>query len=95
MVTKYSGDDWNVQLVKPKAKLEEITGKPVPYFAYPFGLWNKEAIPEIKKSGYQMGYILSTKRDSIDPLYTIRRMIVSGTWTTERMMKSTESTFSN
>jgi peptidoglycan/xylan/chitin deacetylase (PgdA/CDA1 family) len=25
-VTKYTGDDWNTQLVKPKAKLEEITG---------------------------------------------------------------------
>lgn len=93
MVTKYSGEDWNTQLVKPKTKLEEIIGKPVTYFAYPFGLWNKEAIPEIKKSGYQMAFILSTKRDSIDPLYTIRRMIVSGTWTTEGMMKSTESTF--
>jgi peptidoglycan/xylan/chitin deacetylase (PgdA/CDA1 family) len=94
MVTKYSGEDWNTQLVKPKAKLEEIIAKPVTYFAYPFGLWNKEAIPEIKKSGYQMAFILSTKRDSIDPLYTVRRMIVSGTWTTEGMMKSTESTFS-
>ena len=93
MVTKYSGEDWNTQLVEPKTKLEEITGKPVTYFAYPFGLWNKEAIPEIKKSGYQMAFILSTKRDSIDPLYTIRRMIVSGTWTTEGMMKSTGSTF--
>ena len=93
MVTKYSGDDWNTQLVKPKAKLEDIIGKPVTDFAYPFGLWNTAAIPELKKSGYKMAYILSTKRDSIDPLYTIRRMIVSGTWTTERMMKSTESTF--
>jgi hypothetical protein len=27
------------------------------------------------------------------PLYTIRRMIVSGTWTTEGMMNATESTF--
>ncbi|TDE06754.1 polysaccharide deacetylase family protein [Flavobacterium hiemivividum] len=93
MVTKYSGEDWNTQLVKPKAKLEEIIGKPLTDFAYPFGLWNTAAIPELKKSGYKMAYILSTKRDSIDPLYTIRRMIVSGTWTTERMMKSTESTF--
>lgn len=95
MVTKYAGEDWNTQLVKPKAKLEEIIGKPIPYFAYPFGLWNKEAIPEIKKSGYQMAFILSTKRDSIDPLFTIRRMIVSGNWSTERMMKSMESTFVN
>lgn len=95
MVTKYAGEDWNTQLVKPKAKLEEIIGKPISYFAYPFGLWNKEAIPEIKKTGYKMAFILSTKRDSIDPLYTIRRMIVSGNWSTERMMKSMEETFVN
>lgn len=95
MVTKYAGEDWNTQLVKPKVKLEEIIGKPITNFAYPFGLWNKEAIPEIKKSGYQMAFILSTKRDSIDPLYTVRRMIVSGNWSTERMMKSMEATFVN
>lgn len=95
MVTKYVGEDWNTQLVKPKAKLEEIIGKPIPYFAYPFGLWNKEALPEIKKSGYKMAFILSTKRDSVNPLYTVRRMIVSGNWTTERMMQSMEGTFKN
>ena len=93
MVTKYTGDDWNTQLVKPKKKLEEIIGKPVNYFAYPFGLWNKEAIPEIKNSGYQMAFILSTKRDSTEPLYTLRRIIVSGTWSTSGMLKSIESSF--
>lgn len=95
MVTKYTAEDWNTQLVKPKAKLEGIIEKPISYFAYPFGLWNKEAIPEIKKSGYNMAFILSTKRDSIDPLYTVRRMIVSGNWSTERMMKAVETTFVN
>ena len=93
MVTKYSGDDWNIQLNKPKAKLEEIIGKPVTYFAYPFGLWNPTVIPEIKKSGYQMAFILSTKRDANDPLYTIRRIIVSGTWSAEGMLKAMESSF--
>ena len=93
MVTKYSGDDWNIQLHKPKAKLEEIIGKPVTYFAYPFGLWNPTVIPEIKKSGYQMAFILSTKRDPNDPLYTIRRIIVSGTWTADGMIKAMESSF--
>ncbi|HJS00422.1 MAG TPA: polysaccharide deacetylase family protein, partial [Flavobacterium sp.] len=91
MVTKYTGEDWNTQLVKPKTKLEEIIAKPVSYFAYPFGLWNKEAIPEIKKSDYKMAFILSTKRDSIDPLYTVRRMIVSGNWSAERMIKAMET----
>lgn len=93
MVTKYTGDDWNLQLVKPKAKLEETIGKPISDFAYPFGLWNTAAIPEIKKSAYKMGYILATKRDTTDPIYTIRRIIVSGTWSTEGMMKSINSSF--
>ena len=93
MVTKYTGDDWNTQLVKPKTKLEEIIGKPVTYFAYPFGLWNKAAIPELKKSGYQMAYILATKRDSVDPLYTIRRVIVAGQWSTPSTMEAIKSSF--
>lgn len=93
MVTKYTGDDWNTQLVKPKAKLEEIIGKPVTDFAYPFGLWNTAAIPELKKSDYKMAYILATKRDPVDPLYTIRRIIVSGTWSTQGMMNSINSSF--
>lgn len=93
MVTKYTGEDWNTQLVKPKTKLEEIIGKPVTYFAYPFGLWNKAAIPELKKSEYQMAYILATKRDSVDPLYTIRRIIVAGQWSTPSTMKAIKSSF--
>jgi peptidoglycan/xylan/chitin deacetylase (PgdA/CDA1 family) len=93
MVTKYAGDDWNIQLVKPKKKLKDISGKTVDYFAYPFGLWNKEAITQVKQSGYQMAFILSTKRDSVEPLYTIRRIIVSGTWSTAGVMRSIESSF--
>ncbi len=93
MVTKYKGADWDTQLIKPKIQLEAITGKKVDYFAYPFGLWNKEAIPEIERRGYKMAFILSTKRDSTQPLYTIRRMIVPGTWSTPGMMKAMKSTF--
>ncbi len=93
MVTKYSGEDWNVQLQKPQQQLEEITGKPVKYFAYPFGLWNQAAFPEFKSRGYELAFILSTKRDSTEPLYTVRRMIVPGTWSTPGMMKAMRTTF--
>lgn len=93
MVTKYAGSTWDSQLVMPKKKLEEITGSKVNYFAYPFGLWNRESIPEIKKRDYKMAFILSGKRDSINPLFTIRRMIVPGTWTTAGMFKAMKSTF--
>jgi len=93
MVTKYSGDDWKLQLEKPKKKLEDIVGKPVRYFAYPFGLWNQAAIPELKSRGYELGFILSSKRDTIDPMFTIRRMLVTGTWSTAGMIRSMDSTF--
>lgn len=93
MVTKYTGADWDTQLVKPKLRIEKITGKTVKYFAYPFGLWNQAAIPELKSRGYKLAFILSTKRDSTEPLYTLRRMIVPGTWSTQGMLKAMKQTF--
>ena len=92
-VIKYTEADFDSQLVKPKQKLQAITGREVKYFAYPFGLWNQAAIPHIKNSGYQLAFILSTKRDSTEPLHTIRRMIVPGTWSTPGMMKAMKTTF--
>lgn len=93
MVTKYQGNDWNIQFIKPRKTIEDITGKPADYFAYPYGLWNEAAIPELKKAGFKMAFILSTKRDSIEPLYTVRRMIVPGTWSIAGMMKAMRETF--
>jgi peptidoglycan/xylan/chitin deacetylase (PgdA/CDA1 family) len=92
-VKKYTGEDWNVQLAKPKAKLESIIGKPVEYFAYPFGLWNEAAIPELKKHGYKAAYQLSDKRDQNDPVYSLRRMLVPGTMSTASMHKWMKGNF--
>jgi peptidoglycan/xylan/chitin deacetylase (PgdA/CDA1 family) len=86
-------NDWDQQLLKPTQTLETITGKPVKDFAYPFGIWSKNGIPEIKKRGFRMAFQLSTKRDSSEPLYTIRRMIVSPTWSPEGMLRTMRSTF--
>jgi peptidoglycan/xylan/chitin deacetylase (PgdA/CDA1 family) len=93
MVTKYTRASWDSQLVMPQKRLEAITGKKVQYFAYPFGLWNKEAIPVLKEHGYKLAFILSTKRDSTEPLHTIRRMIVPGQWTPQGMLKAMKTTF--
>ncbi|MBA2744912.1 MAG: polysaccharide deacetylase family protein [Flavisolibacter sp.] len=92
-VDRLQGNDWMEQFDKPKKQLEEITGKPIEYFAYPFGIWSQDAIPEIKKRGYKMSYILSTKRDSLEPLHTARRMIVSPEWTPQGMVRVMKSTF--
>ena len=93
MVTKYVGEDWDVQLLKPRRQLEEITGKKIQYFAYPFGLWNQAAITEIAARDYKLAFILSSKRDSNQPLYTVRRMIVPGAWSTPGLLKAMKSTF--
>ena len=93
LVTKYKGADWDIQLLKPKKLLEDITGKPVNYFAYPSGVWNKPAISKIKSSGYQLAFILSNERDSNEPLYTVRRLIVYGSLSTGGMLKAMKATF--
>jgi peptidoglycan/xylan/chitin deacetylase (PgdA/CDA1 family) len=92
-VKKYQGDDWITQIEKPTKTLKEITGKDVKYFAYPFGLWNKEAIPELKKRGFTSAFILAEKRDENDPLFTIRRIIASGYWNTKTLHNSIVKSF--
>lgn len=92
-VKKYAGNDWVEQIEKPSKKLEEITGKKIEYFAYPFGLWNPEAIPELKKRGMKAAFILATKRDEKDPLYTIRRIIASGYWDAKTLHRSMVNSF--
>ncbi|MDP4251898.1 MAG: polysaccharide deacetylase family protein [Bacteroidota bacterium] len=79
-VKKYSGNDWVTQIDKPTKELESITGKAIRYFAYPFGLWNTAAIPELKKRGFLAAFQLNEKLDQTDPLYSLRRIIVPGTW---------------
>ncbi|UFH54737.1 polysaccharide deacetylase family protein [Spirosoma sp. KNUC1025] len=92
-VKKYQGEDWKIQLEEPKAKLEAIIGKPVRYFAYPFGLWNKPALPEIQKRGYAAAFTLADKRDDQMPLYTVRRIIAGGQWKATTMYRNMVQSF--
>lgn len=92
-VKKYQGKDWEIQIDKPTKTLQEITGKNIHHFAYPFGLWNTEAIPELKKRGFKSAFILGTKRDETNPLFTIRRIIASGYWTPKTLSNSIKNSF--
>lgn len=86
-------NDWVEELDKPKKTIEAITGKPIYYFAYPFGVWNTTAIPELKQRGYKLAFQLSTKRDPNDPLYTVRRIIVDPHWSGQSMVKAMQASF--
>jgi peptidoglycan/xylan/chitin deacetylase (PgdA/CDA1 family) len=90
---KYQGKDWEEQLDKPTKKLEEITGKKMTEFAYPFGLWNAEGFPELKKRGFRMAFSLADKRDQNYPLFTVRRIIASGYWSPKTLHNSIVRSF--
>lgn len=92
-VKKYTDPDWITQIEKPSKQLQQITGKPIEYFAYPFGLWNKEAIPNLKKYGFKSVYQLADPLDENDPLYTVRRIIVPGTWSGTALQKAMTRSF--
>jgi peptidoglycan/xylan/chitin deacetylase (PgdA/CDA1 family) len=92
-VKKYSGNDWMIQIDKPSRQLEKITGRPIKYFAYPFGLWNREAIGQLKERDFKAAFQLSARRDDNDPLFTIRRIIVPGEWTTNTLQKCMKNSF--
>lgn len=91
-VKKYAGTDWETQIEKPTRQLETITGKKIVYFAYPFGLWNEAAIPELKKRKMIAAFQLYAKRDETDPLFTIRRIIITGS-TGQQMLTKMRTSF--
>lgn len=78
---KLKGADWEREIDVPKKKLEVLTGKPVSYFAFPYGVWNSQGLPELHKRGFLAAFQLSEKRDPNDPIMTIRRILGCGYWT--------------
>ncbi len=91
---KYTAADWVTQAVEPKKKLEDITGKPVKYFVYPFGLWNHEAAAELKKIGYLASFQLAEKKlDPEYPLQSVRRIIASGYWSPKTLHNAMKGSF--
>ncbi len=87
-VNHYEEKDWYLQLVKPKKTLEDITQKPVAFFAYPYGVWNETTADSLQKYGYKMAFTISHKKNTAKPFYTFPRMIVSGYYSADEMIKS-------
>ena len=93
MVTKYKDADWIKQVVNPKKELEKIIGSPVEYWAYPNGVYDHKGAEELSKY-FKLSFTLISKRDSVQPLQTIRRMIVPEC-SPQGLLKSMHRTFSH
>jgi peptidoglycan/xylan/chitin deacetylase (PgdA/CDA1 family) len=93
MATKYTADDWAIQLDGSQKTLQAITGKVVEYLAYPFGLWNEAAAQHLRGTNIKLAFILSTRRSAQYLPQTVRRMIVPYNWSPAGMLKSMQKTF--
>ena len=92
MATKYkTPTDWQKEVVEPQKKLEKIVGKPVEYWAYPNGVYNHESAKELSKY-FKISFELSTKRDSLLPLQSVRRIIVPEC-SPQQLLKSMRNSF--
>jgi len=92
MVTKYKeAADWQKEVAEPKKKLEGFVGKAVEYWAYPNGVYDHKGAEELSKY-FKLSFTLYSKRDSIVPLQTVRRMIVPEC-TPQGLIKSMHRTF--
>jgi peptidoglycan/xylan/chitin deacetylase (PgdA/CDA1 family) len=92
-VTKYTDADWPVQIEKPRAELEKITGSPVKYFAYPYGIWNAKAEEQVKKYGFTAAFQLSGKMDKKEKMFSIRRIIVDSHWNGKELLAGVKRYF--
>jgi peptidoglycan/xylan/chitin deacetylase (PgdA/CDA1 family) len=85
---RYSGADWRVQLLQPRAELERLVHKPVRHFAYPYGAWSPADFPHLTQAGYLSAYQLSGRKpDPGHPLLTLRRILVDSSWTGPQLLR--------
>lgn len=95
-VTEYGKADWKLQLTGSIKTLEDITGKDVKTFAYPYGSWDEDAFGPLKANGIDIAFQLTDKPiDKKAPLYTQRRLLVNGYWDGKDLLAQIKDAFPN
>lgn len=93
LVTTVSGTTLHWQFYHSKKTLESVTGTEVLYAAYPYGVWNQQAIDTLKSLGYRAAFQLSGRQSTYAPQFTLRRMIASGKWPAAELHRRIHSGF--
>jgi len=87
-VTKYAEADWARQVMKPAEELATLVGHPIRYFAYPYGLWNQQALARPELARFAAAFALNDGPDPQYPLLTIPRRIANGYWSDARFAEA-------
>ncbi len=91
-VPEYGGGDWRAQIDEPTRELAELVGHPIRLFAYPFGEWDRKAIPRLWEAGYVAAFQLADPLDREHPLWNLRR-IITPEWSGRRLLREIERRF--
>jgi len=77
-LTRISDTEIKRELERSKKALEEITGKPVEFIAYPFGLYDERVMRIAKEVGYKGGFTIKRKHTQKrgEPLQLHRTIIM-------------------
>lgn len=92
---KLPADQWELQAAEPRAELARITGQEVDLLAYPYGVWNQEALPRVVAAGYRAAFQLFDPQDAVEPLLTIRRLMPPPTWSGATLVSRLETGWTN
>jgi peptidoglycan/xylan/chitin deacetylase (PgdA/CDA1 family) len=93
-VDEYVGKDWRTQIDEPAKTLQRIVGHRIRYFAYPFGVWSRDAFSHLHDAGFHAAFQLIEKPISFaDPLMTIRRKIADPAWSSKQFEQALRSGF--
>lgn len=91
-VPEYAAADWRKQIDEPARDLADLVGHPIRVFAYPFGLWDRRAIPRLWEAGFTAAFQLAGPLDRRHPLWNLRRIITPG-WTGRRLLREMQRSF--
>ena len=61
-LSQCSVEEQNIEISGSKRLLEELTGKPVDYFAYPTGDYDKNAIHQVEQAGYKAAFAVDPQK---------------------------------
>jgi peptidoglycan/xylan/chitin deacetylase (PgdA/CDA1 family) len=74
-----SKDQQAEEIFQSKHQLSELTGKPVRYFAYPNGDYNRDTLKLVKEAGYDAAFATCSKHLGTDVRFEIERMGIYST----------------